>query len=142
MTLASKILNRHVFVMPFKVRSVAPKNSIEHRIFIGKVVNGRIMKENENGHVVSPFHDIPLFANESSGILNMLVEIPRWTNAKLEVATGEFMNPIKQVKHLIAIYFEDVKKGQLRFVKNIFPHHGYIWNYGAFPQVQDYIILP
>ena len=35
------------------------------------------------------------------------------------------MNPIKQ----------DVKKGKLRFVRNCFPHHGYIWNYGAFPQV-------
>lgn len=30
---------------------------------------------------------------------------------------------------------QDVKKGNLRYVGNIFPHHGYIWNYGAFPQV-------
>ena len=30
---------------------------------------------------------------------------------------------------------QDVKKGKLRYVGNIFPHHGYIWNYGAFPQV-------
>lgn len=37
----------------------------------------------------------------------------------------EIMNPIKQ----------DVKKGKLRFVANCFPHHGYIWNYGAIPQV-------
>jgi len=35
------------------------------------------------------------------------------------------LNPIKQ----------DVKKGKLRYVDNCFPHHGYIWNYGAFPQV-------
>lgn len=35
------------------------------------------------------------------------------------------MNPIKQ----------DVKKGALRYVANCFPHHGYIWNYGALPQV-------
>lgn len=37
------------------------------------------------------------------------------------------MNPIKQ----------DVKKGKLRFVANCFPHHGYIWNYGAFPQTWE-----
>lgn len=37
------------------------------------------------------------------------------------------LNPIKQ----------DVKKGKLRFVANCFPHHGYIWNYGAFPQTWE-----
>jgi len=29
------------------------------------------------------------------------------------------------------------KKGKLRFVANCFPHHGYIWNYGAFPQTWE-----
>ena len=37
---------------------------------------------------VSPFHDIPLFADRARGILNMVVEIPRWTNAKFEVRDG------------------------------------------------------
>lgn len=37
------------------------------------------------------------------------------------------MNPIKQ----------DVKKGKPRFVANCFPHHGYIWNYGALPQTWE-----
>ena len=60
---------------------------------------------------------------------NMVVEIPRWSNAKMEIATKEILNPIKQ----------DVKKGKLRYVKNFFPHHGYIWNYGALPQVRSYI---
>lgn len=55
----------------------------------------------------------------------MIVEIPRWTNAKMEVSKEEPFNPIKQ----------DVKKNRLRYVRNCFPHHGYIWNYGAFPQV-------
>ncbi len=43
------------------------------------------LKENKDGQVVSPFHDIPLFANAEKTILNMVVEVPRWTNAKLEV---------------------------------------------------------
>ena len=80
----------------------------------------------QNGSVVSPFHDIPLFADQNNGILNMVVEIPRWTNAKMEISKEEPFNPIKQ----------DVKKGRLRYVRNCFPHHGYIWNYGAFPQVR------
>lgn len=41
------------------------------------------------------------------------------SNAKMEIATKDLMNPIKQ----------DMKKGALRYVKNVFPHHGYPWNY-------------
>ncbi|KAF8371633.1 pyp-1, partial [Pristionchus pacificus] len=76
---------------------------------------------------VSPWHDIPLYADESKKVFNMIVEIPRWTNAKMEMATKEPLSPIKQ----------DEKKGVPRFVHNIFPHHGYIWNYGALPQTWE-----
>ena len=71
-------------------------------------------------------HDIPLYADESNKVFHMVVEVPRWTNAKMEINLKESLNPIKQ----------DVKKGKIRFVANCFPHHGYIWNYGALPQVQ------
>jgi len=86
----------------------------------------RIFFKNEAGPI-SPFHDIPLFANEANKIFNMVVEVPRWTNAKMEIATKDQLNPIKQ----------DIKKGKLRYVANIFPHHGYIWNYGALPQTWE-----
>jgi len=86
----------------------------EHRVYV-----------EQNNQAISPFHDIPLFADQSNGILNMIVEVPRWTNAKMEISKEEAFNPIKQ----------DIKKGRLRYVRNCFPHHGYIWNYGAFPQV-------
>ncbi|KAL0281057.1 UNVERIFIED_CONTAM: hypothetical protein PYX00_002166 [Menopon gallinae] len=86
----------------------------------------RIYFKNENGPI-SPFHDIPLIANCAKKYYNMVVEIPRWTNAKMEIATNEPLNPIKQ----------DVKKGKVRFVANCFPHHGYIWNYGALPQTWE-----
>lgn len=84
---------------------------------------------------VSPFHDVSLYVDEKGlpvdrpgkGIYNMVVEIPRWTNAKMEINTKEPLNPIKQ----------DIKKGKARFVCNVFPHKGYIWNYGAFPQTWE-----
>ena len=57
----------------------------------------------------------------------MVVEIPRWSNAKMEMATKEAMTPIKQ----------DEKNGQMRFVHNVFPVHGYPWNYGALPQTWE-----
>ncbi|XP_033230149.1 inorganic pyrophosphatase isoform X2 [Belonocnema kinseyi] len=86
----------------------------------------RIYLRNEDS-LISPMHDIPLYAEDSNKIVNMVVEIPRWTNAKMEINLKETLNPIKQ----------DIKKGKLRFVANCFPHHGYIWNYGALPQTWE-----
>lgn len=57
----------------------------------------------------------------------MVCEVPRWTNAKMEIDVGAPLNPIIQ----------DSKKGKPRFVHNCFPHHGYIWNYGAIPQTWE-----
>jgi len=74
---------------------------------------------------VSPFHDIPLASGDNT--FHMVVEVPRWTNAKMEIDTKAPLNPIVQ----------DQKKSKLRFVANCFPHHGYIWNYGAFPQTWE-----
>lgn len=82
--------------------------------------------EDESGPI-SPLHDIPLWADREARIAHMVVEVPRWTNAKMEISLSEPLNPIKQ----------DVKKGELRYVSNVFPHHGYIWNYGALPQTWE-----
>ncbi|TFY82276.1 hypothetical protein EWM64_g1742 [Hericium alpestre] len=75
-------------------RLIGAPNTLEHRIFV-----------EQNGSVVSPWHDIPLFADQNSGILNMVVEVPRWTNAKMEISKEEPFNPIKQ----------DIKRGRLRY---------------------------
>lgn len=90
-------------------------NSLEYRMFY----------KNADGNYISPFHDIPLKAGEDT--FNMVVEVPRWTNAKMEIDTGNPLNPIKQ----------DIKKGKLRYVANVYPHKGYIWNYGALPQTWE-----
>lgn len=87
----------------------------------------RVYLKNSNGQIISPFHDIPLFADKNANIFNAVIEIPRWTNAKMEISKKEKFNPIIQ----------DVKNSKLRFVNNVFPHHGYIWNYGALPQTWE-----
>lgn len=76
---------------------------------------------------VNPLHDIPLWADKEKGILNMVVEIPKWTNAKLELKTKDPLAPITQ----------DMKKGKKRYVHNVYPYKGYIWNYGCFPQTWE-----
>lgn len=85
------------------------------------------LKNSATNTLVSPFHDIPLFANKENQVFNAVIEIPRWSNAKMEINKKEKLNPITQ----------DVKKNKLRFVNNCFPHHGYIWNYGALPQTWE-----
>jgi inorganic pyrophosphatase len=51
---------------------------------------------------VSPWHNVPL--KNGDGTYNFICEIPKWTRAKMEIATGEPHNPIKQ----------DTKNGKLR----------------------------
>ncbi|XP_038060619.1 inorganic pyrophosphatase-like [Patiria miniata] len=103
----------------YTIEERGPQNSMDYRVFF----------KNASGTYVSPFHDIPLTPPGSTdpAVFNMVVEVPRWTNAKMEIKTTEKLNPIRQ----------DVKKEKLRFVKNCFPHHGYIWNYGALPQTWE-----
>ena len=78
------------------------------------------IKNADNNTYVSPFHDIPLYHDKEANTVNVVIEIPRWSNAKMEISKDVKLNPIIQ----------DTKKGKLRFVNNVFPHHGYIWNYG------------
>jgi inorganic pyrophosphatase len=50
----------------------------------------------KNGSPISPFHDIPLWADKAGHVANMVVEIPRGTHAKLEISRPLPLNPIKQ----------------------------------------------
>lgn len=88
----------------------------------------------ENGYrrQVSPWHDIPFAVRDpvrtkpsyiAPNRFNFICEVPKWTRAKFEVATGEPYNPIKQ----------DMKNGIPRFYK----HGDMMWNYGAFPQTWE-----
>lgn len=73
----------------------------------------------EGDRSISPWHDIPL---QNGAHFNFINEIPKYTKAKMEVATKEASNPIAQ----------DIKKGKLR------DYHGPIfWNYGCLPQTWE-----
>ncbi|AMD22408.1 HGR069Wp [Eremothecium sinecaudum] len=80
-----------------------------------------------NGKIGSYFHDVDLGLDLQTQTVNMVVEVPRWTNGKFEISKGRRFNPIKQ----------DIKNGMVRFVHNIFPFKGYIHNYGAIPQTWE-----
>uniref|UniRef100_A0A3Q4H2T1 inorganic diphosphatase n=1 Tax=Neolamprologus brichardi TaxID=32507 RepID=A0A3Q4H2T1_NEOBR len=129
---AAAVSHQYYFrkTMHYQTEQRGHQNSPDYRLYF----------KTSDGKYISPFHDIPLIAeteqendvpakkskkSESEVLYNMVVEVPRWSNAKMEIAIKEPLNPIKQ----------DEKKGKLRYVANIFPHKGYIWNYGALPQV-------
>jgi inorganic pyrophosphatase len=123
--------------------SVAPQSNDNANLQYEIVERGQLHTLNYRAYfrnvqtktIVSPFHDIPLVNEQytSSGdhqgsvIYNMIVEVPRWTNAKMEINKQLKLNPIVQ----------DVKSGKPRFVHNVFPYHGYLWNYGALPQTWE-----
>merc|ERR1712241_824013 len=57
--------------------SIVPRGSLyteTHSLFF----------KNANGEVISPMHDIPLSNTEGANEFNMIVEVPRWSNAKRE----------------------------------------------------------
>jgi len=99
--------------MAFSNKAVDCLGSKHYRLYFQK-----------DGHLVSPFHDIELWADKEKGIANMVVEIPKGTRAKLEISKGDGLNPIKQ----------DIKDGKLRYINEKYP---YPFNYGAFPQTWE-----
>ncbi|KAK9110813.1 hypothetical protein Sjap_018873 [Stephania japonica] len=80
----------------------------------------RVFFLDTSGKKVSPWHDIPLHLGD--GVFNFVVEIPKESSAKMEVATDEPYTPIKQ----------DTKKGKLRY----YPYN-INWNYGLLPQTWE-----
>mmetsp|Transcript_22582 Transcript_22582/g.40036 ORF Transcript_22582/g.40036 Transcript_22582/m.40036 type:complete len:269 (+) Transcript_22582:67-873(+) len=98
---------------------------------VGKVVEGFTLKNEEdfrlfiqdkNGKRISPWHDIPLFVDKEKRLVNFVNEIPAGGVEKMEVATKEELNPIKQ----------DVKKNKLR----LYPFQSLV-NYGCLPQTWE-----
>ncbi|ORY95924.1 cytoplasmic inorganic pyrophosphatase, partial [Syncephalastrum racemosum] len=77
---------------------------------------------------MSFFHDVPLHPSGDEEIFNMVIEIPKGQNAKLEIQKEIALNPIKQkVKH----------SGKLKYISNIEGVEGYIGNYGSIPQTWE-----
>ncbi|KAH0895573.1 LOW QUALITY PROTEIN: hypothetical protein HID58_045141 [Brassica napus] len=76
-----------------KVKEEGQPETLDYRVFF---LDG-------SGKKVSPWHDIPLSLGD--GVYNFIVEIPKESKAKMEVATDEASTPIKQ----------DTKKGKLRY---------------------------
>jgi len=71
---------------------------------------------------ISPWHDVELWADDRDTV-NMVVEIPMFSTAKMEVSKNEMHNPIMQ----------DVKNGRPRYYSYGVP----LFNYGMLPRTWE-----
>ncbi|KAK0397995.1 hypothetical protein QR680_002378 [Steinernema hermaphroditum] len=105
------------------------KPFISHIVEVGTLntENYRCYLKDENGELLSLWHDIPLYpeGDASNNVYNIVVETPRFSNPRLELCHTEPMNPI------VHTYNSD---GTLSYAENVFPFTGYPFNYGYFPQ--------
>ena len=62
-------------------------NVLMHVQCVQRVLTMYVHYAEKDGQIISPFHDIPLYADAEKKIVNMVVEIPRWSNAKFEVTS-------------------------------------------------------
>ncbi|XP_022972501.1 soluble inorganic pyrophosphatase 6, chloroplastic-like [Cucurbita maxima] len=99
-----------LYIPEVKTKEQGQPETLDYRVFF----------TDQSGKKVSPWHDIPLHLGD--GVFNFIVEIPKETSAKMEVATDELFTPIKQ----------DTKKGKLRY----YPYN-INWNYGLLPQTWE-----
>ena len=73
----------------------------------------------ENGDLVSPWHDIPLYNTEdrSNQTLNMVVEIPRFTQVRI-MSSSLLSTLLYTIKHFWEKEFKRRSNGQAKFEIN------------------------
>ncbi|KHO00608.1 Inorganic pyrophosphatase [Metarhizium album ARSEF 1941] len=101
----------------YTLREVGARNTIDWRVWLER-----------DGSPISPWHDVPLYPDNKPGpVVNFVVEIPRWTDGKVETRRDEPLNP----------FFHDSRKNEPRFVESIWPHKSYPFAYGSIPQTWE-----
>ncbi|KAI9276897.1 hypothetical protein BDA99DRAFT_474783 [Phascolomyces articulosus] len=118
-TIALALATAASAVSGYKVRQIGAYNTKDYIAYL----------ENDDGTPISPFHDVPLYPNANDdSVFNMIVEIPRGQNAKVEIQKDQEFNPFAQ---------KVSKHDKLKFIANIYPWHGYPWSYGSIPQTWE-----
>jgi len=102
---------------------------------VGKEFEKRVFLLNDQGNRISPWNDIPLKPEVApANIFNAVIEIPRYTLAKMEINKKEQYHPIMQDTRKNKF---DPTKRELRF----YAQFG-TFNYGCFPQTWENPLVP
>ncbi|KAL0943436.1 inorganic pyrophosphatase [Colletotrichum truncatum] len=99
------------------LREVGARNTEDWRMWLEK-----------DGDPISFWNDVPTWPDENDKqIVNLVVEVPRWQDAKTELARDEPLNPMHHDSH----------NGAPRFVESVWPHKSYPFPYGSIPQTWE-----
>ncbi|GKT79824.1 inorganic pyrophosphatase [Colletotrichum tofieldiae] len=99
------------------LREVGARNTKDWRIWLEK-----------NGDPISFWHDVPVWPDEGNKqVVNLVVEVPRWQDGKIELKRDEPLNPV----------VHDSLNDAPRFVESVWPHKSYPFIYGSIPQTWE-----
>ncbi|KAK1572740.1 inorganic pyrophosphatase [Colletotrichum navitas] len=99
------------------LREVGARNTKDWRIWLEK-----------DGDPISFWHDVPVWPDESNKqVVNLVVEVPRWQDGKIELKRDEPLNPVAH----------DSLNDAPRFVESVWPHKSYPFIYGSIPQTWE-----
>ncbi|KAF2728833.1 inorganic pyrophosphatase [Polyplosphaeria fusca] len=99
------------------LREVGARNTLGWRVWLTL-----------DGNPISFWHDVPLYPDlTNKQVVNYVVEIPRWTDGKIEIRRPEPLNPI----------FHDDRNDAPRYVESVWPHKSYPFLYGSVPQTWE-----
>ncbi|KAL3515426.1 hypothetical protein ACH5RR_022328 [Cinchona calisaya] len=93
--------------LQYQIREEGQVDGLDYRVFL----------LDHTGKKMSPWHDVPLHSGD--GVFNFVVEIPKGSNLRMEVATDEQYTPIEQ----------DKRRKRIRC--------DMMWNYGLLPQTWE-----
>lgn len=94
------------------------------------------------GNPISFWHDVPLYPDENNKrIVNFVVEVPRWEDAKIEIRRQEPLSESALLDWKTSLtsdpIFHDDRNDAPRFVESIWPHKTYPFLYGSIPQTWE-----
>ncbi|GJC93213.1 inorganic pyrophosphatase [Colletotrichum higginsianum] len=99
------------------LREVGARNTKDWRIWLEK-----------DGDPISFWHDVPVWPDEGNKqVVNLVVEVPRWQDGKIELKRDEPLNPV----------VHDTLNDAPRFVESVWPHKSYPFIYGSIPQTWE-----
>lgn len=104
--------------------SLGQKTDLNRKIYILDKLAG-------SNDFVSPFHDIPLWSKDEKDIVNMVVEIPKNAQEKIEINKSLIYNPL----------MHDIRDNKIRKVTYNAKKtkiSGYPFHYGALPQTWEH----
>lgn len=117
-------VDKNIWV-PYSIMNpkIITSNNVEIKGKYG-TIDYQIFFKNSKNQIISPWHDIPTYADTNKELINFIVEIPMYSTAKMEVMKEIEYNPIMQ---------DTNKDGSTRY----YTYGAPFFNYGLIPRTWE-----